>query len=371
MNNQLNQAEGLSIPCCPELVPDKTCDRLDFTRVLQMPITTTETQGRYLVKLFLHFRIERCPGALTLGDPAYSTTLLPGEKVRLFVQDRRSSFTYDKETKVAYRHQHMSEDQYYMRAFRASYARSEAEQTGKYSSEYTEKQAQLTGEIGGGFFGDLFGAPSMGTSNSSFSSSAVSSYANRQVASFYAADSQAVSATRLTNSISVGEVTSRTQIEGSTEEHFESSSRVYENYNRCHAVTYIFYRINKQQTVTFSLVDITRELVTVNGTDLSNLDPDQLEKTYREVDRRLAVLGILNPDGSASQEYMKRFFAQQVSSIPTPGVIVKGCLDNCNVCEPLLEERYKLENEMFKKQIDLLEQSQEYRCCPDSCEEEE
>jgi hypothetical protein len=355
-------------PCCPDLSPDTTCDRLDFTRVLQMPLQINDLQSRIFVRLFLHFRIERCPGPLSLGDPAYSTTLLPGEKVRLFVSDRRNSFTYDSTTKVSYRHQHMSEDQYYMRAFRASYAKSEAEQTGKYSSEYNEKKTNMSGEIDGGIIGDIFGGPSFGVSNSAFSSSAVSSYANRQRSSFHAADSQAVAATRTTSSVSVGEVSTRTHVEGTSEEHFESSSREFSNPNRCHAVTYIFYRINKRQTVTFSLVDIDREIVSPAGADFSNIDPDQLEKILQQVDKKLIALGIFDKEGAANPEYMKKFFAQQVSSIPTPGIIVKGCLDDCDMCEDTLDEKYKLQNEMLKKQIELLEKSQEYRCCP--CEEE-
>ncbi len=57
--------------------------------------------------------------------------------------------------------------------------------------------------------------------------------------------------------------------------------------------------------------------------------------------------------------------------MPTPGILVKGCLDECDICEPELKQqmaldlvRMDLENQLLKKQIDLLEQSQEYRCCP-------
>ena len=53
------------------------------------------------------------------------------------------------------------------------------------------------------------------------------------------------------------------------------------------------------------------------------------------------------------------------------GVVVKGCLDDCEVCEPALKrkikldlDRLELENELLKRQIELLDQSQEYRCCP-------
>jgi hypothetical protein len=46
-------------------------------------------------------------------------------------------------------------------------------------------------------------------------------------------------------------------------------------------------------------------------------------------------------------------------------------LDDCDICEPELQQqialdlvRKDLENQLLKKQIDLLEKSQEYRCCP-------
>jgi hypothetical protein len=52
-------------------------------------------------------------------------------------------------------------------------------------------------------------------------------------------------------------------------------------------------------------------------------------------------------------------------------------VDECNTCEPTLKEeirldleRKKLDNQMLEKQIELLEQSQEYRCCPTGEEED-
>jgi hypothetical protein len=62
--------------------------------------------------------------------------------------------------------------------------------------------------------------------------------------------------------------------------------------------------------------------------------------------------------------------------LPTPGLLVRGCLDDCNVCEPELEreihlelERKALENKLLARQIELLEKAQEYRCCPEEDEE--
>jgi len=71
-----------------------------------------------------------------------------------------------------------------------------------------------------------------------------------------------------------------------------------------------------------------------------------------------------------TEESRREFSFEFRTSIPTAGVIVKGCLDKCDTCETGLQkdmtldlERKKLENELLKRQIELLEKSQEYRCC--------
>ena len=62
---------------------------------------------------------------------------------------------------------------------------------------------------------------------------------------------------------------------------------------------------------------------------------------------------------------------EKKSSLPTPGVLVKGCLDDWAICEPNLEQeialdlnRKELQNKLLERQIELLDKSQEYRCCP-------
>src|SRR5262249_6202774 len=68
-------------------------------------------------------------------------------------------------------------------------------------------------------------------------------------------------ATRKASSVSVGEVQSRSHAEGQSEDHFESSSREFSNPNHCHAVTFLFYQINKTQTIKFSLEAIDLRVV--------------------------------------------------------------------------------------------------------------
>lgn len=62
---------------------------------------------------------------------------------------------------------------------------------------------------------------------------------------------------------------------------------------------------------------------------------------------------------------------ERQTALPTAGVIVKGCMDECGLCEPEVEkkmqldlERMELENKLLAKKIELLEKSQPYRCCP-------
>lgn len=94
----------------------KQCDVMDFRYRLPFRPRLTGDLARQNIRVeVVHaLRLERCPGPLTKGNMAYTTTLLPGEQVRLFTSDRRSRFTLDSESKVSYRNQSMSTESYYM-----------------------------------------------------------------------------------------------------------------------------------------------------------------------------------------------------------------------------------------------------------------
>ena len=109
------------IPCCPELIKDDNCDILHFTRTLDYPFLFKQ-DIRINAQLLLGFKLSRCTKGLVLGDPAYTVTLLPGEKVRLFTTDRRTQFTYDSSTQLSYRSEQMSEEQYFMTASQSYFA---------------------------------------------------------------------------------------------------------------------------------------------------------------------------------------------------------------------------------------------------------
>lgn len=90
-----------------------------------------------------------------------------------------------------------------------------------------------------------------------------------------------------------------------------------------------------------------------------------------EVDKELVAAGLVDESGEVSEEAKTRLGWKRTVLLPTPGVVVKGCLDECNVCEPELGRRIELENNMLERQIELLEKSQEYRCCPAGSTESE
>jgi hypothetical protein len=383
------------------------------------------------VEVTLHTRFTRCSGPLSLGDPIYTTTLLPGEKVRLATTDRRSRFSFDSESQLSYRSEQMSEEQYRMSALRA--VMSDSSSTDNGSSRNTDQGSwDFHGDASGGI--GFFSASADANAHGSHNASSTADYLREHKAHATLADNMSVEATRKAHSLSVGEVSTRAHSQGESEDHFESSSREFTNQNQCHAVSFYFYRINKCETIKFELVAIERRVLDpvaptpvlanpiravgqiatvpqeVPATSTVRLDVEarglQSEAQYAaagrsrlaalfavntafdpagaplpaavrtaalaEVDQALVEQGLLDKTtGQVSAGIKEEIDFEHTTALPTAGVIVKGCLDDCDVCEPALKrkikldlDRLELENELLKRQIELLDQSQEYRCCP-------
>ena len=431
----------MEVPCCPVLAKDIVCDVLDFHYRTRHTTNVTAGGRRIQVEVLIHARLERCPGPMTLGDLVYSTTLLPGEKVKLFTSDRRTRFSVDSESKVSYRNEQTSEERYYMSSMHDSMSDVSVRDSGSANSS-NKGSARGHAETSGAIESFLSG-PSVDVSGS-YDASSTSSFLRELNQHASASDRRSESATRAASSVSVGEVSSRSHAEGQSEDHFESSSREFSNPNRCHAITYFFYQINKTQTVKFKLVAIQRRVIDpaadtrvsnnpfaadggvsaipnavlatdanrlkieqtgrdsalakqhadfaaaanrdtagVNFARISALDssvqpipPALKARALQQVDQSLIKEGLIDKRGKVVDELVTELSFERVSSLPTPGLLVKGCLDDCDVCEPSLEKSIELEleykqlqNELLKKKIALLEKSQEYRCCPVSEEE--
>lgn len=432
------------IPCCPDLETAPICDVLDFRRHLIFPTNVRSPQGQNVrVEVILHTRFTRCAGPLALGDIVYTTTLLPGEKVRLATTDRRSRFSFDSESKLSYRSEQISEDQYRLRSLRAFMADENVVDRG--NENYSEQgkwdfHGDASGSLG------FLSASASTNARGSHSASSTRDYLREHRAHAQMSDNLSVEATRKAHSLSIGEVSTRSHVEGESEDHFEASSREFSNPNKCHAITFLFYRLNKTETIKFELVSIERRVLDpvalmpvpanpfrpvgqvaavpqeVPATSAKRLELEQAAAQSAQNFRNLAIGGAANlgaarfataalavspailealgtqqplPDavrqrallevdtqlveqglidkvgGNVSRRAQEEIGYQRETSIPTAGVIVKSCMDDCNICEEEVQkreqlelERMELENKLLARQIELLDKSQEYRCCP-------
>jgi hypothetical protein len=418
------------LPCCPELDTEPVCDVMDMRRRLTFPTSVRgEREQPIQVEVTIHTRFTRCPGPLALGDVVYTTTLLPGEKVRLATTDRRSRFSFDSESKLSYRSEQISEEQYRMTAMRALMSDQNSTDSG---SSHAKDQGSwdFHGDASGSVDVIGLGVNADANAHGSHNSESTADYLREHSAHASMADNMSVEATRTAHSLSVGEVSTRAHQAGESEDHFESASREFANANQCHAVTFLFYRLNKTETIQFELVALERRVLDpaaptpaianairrtgdvatvpqeVPATHKERLDIERRAResaaaafepgegpprvvgvpittvtrraAIEEVDQQLMDQGLLGNDGLVSKKAQEDFGFKHRSALPTAGVIVKGCLDGCSVCEPELQrkmqlelDRMELENALLKRQTELLEKSQEYRCCPAGVEEEE
>jgi hypothetical protein len=425
--------------CCPPLSKEPCCDVVDFRYRLPHRVNVNDEAGRQVVvsvEVILHLRMSRCPGPLFLGDPIHTITLLPGEKVKLFTSDRRTRFTFDSTSSLSYRTEQLSEERYFMAAMQNSMSDLSVTDSGHSSNSESGKwdfHGDASGSLG------FFSASADTNARGSHSASSTADFL-RQLSSHSAASAhQAVQATHAAASLSIGEVSSRTHTQSESEDHFEAASREFANPNRCHSVTFLFYRLNKKQIVKITLEAIERRVddpaaptgvsqnPSVSNGQISVLPSGVLatqkdrvaveqigresvaarerhsfgttpvvgvgsfsrsavafqvaqeplsaavrEAALEEVDKEMVAKRLLTAvQGKVSTEAQKNFEVTIESCLPTAGVIVKGCIDTCDVCEPELQKKIELElveqdlrNQLLKRQIDLLDKSQEYRCCP-------
>ena len=215
-----------TVPCCPPLAPNDVCDVLDFHYRLTYP-TLVEASGagrqRVPVEVKFHFRLTRCRGPLAIGDLLYTTTLLPGEKVRLFTSDRRSKFTFDTATKFGYRNAQSSEESFFMQQMSDSLF--DVSSRDKTSSS-NQSHAHVDGHGDAGI--DIWSLGGSANMSGNFDSNSVSSFLGEHQqhaqSSFHAAEL----GTRKAASTSIGESQSRSHTESESQDHYKCLARVRE-----------------------------------------------------------------------------------------------------------------------------------------------
>ena len=423
--NEMTKTEPAAFPCCPPTSADDACDVLDFHYRLMYPTTVGAGNRRVTipVEVKLHFRLTRCRGPLAIGDLVYTTTLLPGEKVRLFTSDRRTRFTYDSSTQLAYRNTQSSEESLFMQTMSDAVFDTNSRDTAHSSNQ---SHSHVDGHADAGV--DILGLGGSANMSGNFDANSVSDFLGEHRAHAESSFHSAEQATRKASSVSVGEVQTRAHTETSSEDHYESASREFSNVNQCHALTFLFYQINKTQTIKYTLEAVERRVVLDPQFDFTKVEatplapsssvgvtsvnvlatasvakgavaesalPSESARFVRfpsdvgqaapavnirrqaldQVDKELINAGLLGEDRQVSPEAKQSYSFEKKSSIPTPGLLIKSCLDDCEACEPTVEkeieldlERKSLENQLLKRQIELLDKAQEYRCCPSEAE---
>lgn len=405
------------VACCPEVQNSDLCESMDFRYVVPF-----QSEDKVKVEVVLHYEFQRCVGSVVMGEPIYSTTLMPGEQVRLFTSDRHSRWSYDSESNLAYHNETTSEESFFSAGFAKAISDLTVNEEGIAESSYEESWA----EGGGGASFNFLGLIKVGGGGSggSYDSHSLSEFAHSLSKHSETAAGYVAAGVRAKSATTIGEVAKKTHAEGESESNFEASSRTFSNPNKCNAVTYMFHKLNKLQTIKFKLVDIERRVVdpavltgaaqtlrmdkrgqlrvipkaisatskdrldveerarvsaanqidpTPAAISTSDLKPISLElrrKALKQVDQDLREALLIDPRGKPTDRIIAQLSWKKTVYLPTPGVIIKGCLDECNTCESTLKKeieldlaRKALENDLLAKQIALLELSQEYRCC--------
>ena len=410
--------------CCPTLSPCGSCDELDF--IYRMPFPTVVQlpgggQQTVPVEVTMRFRLERCSGPLTLGDILYSTTLQPGEQVRLASSDRHTRFSFDSDTQLSSRQYTTSEESFYLAGMAQAASSLSVVSGGAQSSTFHDSSTS-----GGGSAGLDLGIFSIGgsLSGSSYDARSASTFASFLSQHAESSSRHVEAGVHATASTSIGEVATRSHAQGESEDQYESASRTFSNQNRCRAVTYLFYRIDKCTTVRFFLASVDRRVddpaaptgVTLQpgppprnvaiipdgvlGTSAKRLQvaervnqsipaeqgglteavllravppagqapiPAAVQAAaLAQVTAELVEEGLIDKDGQVTKQAQERLGWKREFRLPTPGVLVKGCLDDCSTCEPAREReielelaRKALENELLRKRIQLMGKAHE------------
>jgi hypothetical protein len=389
------------------------------------------------VSVILIFEYERCACGLMLGDLVHTFSLLPGEQVRLFTSDKSTRWTFDKDTKLAYRHERTSSESHFTWGFARAVSDLTISESGSSETEYEDDWSQG----GGGVSVDLFGIVELGGGGSggSYSGESATEFARNLSQHAESSSSYVAASVRASRAVSVGEVETREHAQGESEEHFESATRSVRNDNYCHAVNYFVWQIMKCQRIHWRLVaiqtqvddpaaptganvvrrlrtqlSVTPQTVLANSPQrlevermaresviervsggarvvagrqpllaarafalgASAIDDDTRRAALAAAQAELHKAGMVDKTGAPTSAIVAQLSWERQELLPTGGLMVKGCLDECNVCDEMrimdvetqLENK-RLQNELLKRQTELLDKHADYRCCPAGEEE--
>lgn len=388
---------------------DNICDVTILTYRLVLHV------GDIPVECVSRYRIERCTEDYVLSDLLHSTTLFPGEEVFMSVRNRHTVSRFTEDASFSAAQVHRSSDRIWMETYQKmatdfDQTNNSSLKTNTHSSFSQSNNKSLNIEILGP---KTFKTTVEGTFDEQSSQDFFSELHQHLESTFH----QTNQVTRDSASVSLTEVNSHREVEAERNDELKVSTRRFKNINSCHTMTHYFYQIAKRQRVKIELIERTCRAVNELANTAVDLKPVSVSlATNQVVTAETAVspaagiaaeavalsnsaantftqdqqilqtvrripLERLNESAKARDAAVAKADTlvanlpefstfEQVSIIPTEALYVESELGDCVLCEPFviakqeLElERIKLENRKLRREIELLDQFKDYRCC--------
>lgn len=259
------------------------------------------------------------------GPLLYTTTLLPGEEVKIYEFDR-------------YRRVRSASERVSVHAsFRQTVSALSQTRRASSASAYTEflsdvrTHADTSVSAGGGLAG-FFGAPKVSGNFEADTQTTVASgssvhTASEQFTQLATTASQALEAERAIVVSSFEE-----------EEHRSTTARTFKNHNHCFAVTYFVRRVNELYESSTRIESVEWRLgENAPWRSFNDLEgvPDALRKQFQQLARVLPKKGEVTVDS-------------RPITLPTDGTLYETELAHCPSCEPTLEAAEKMRLEQLR-----------------------
>jgi hypothetical protein len=399
-----------------KMCPPRQWDRDNICDVSILTYRYNLRVGDRLVECTLRYRVERCTEDYVLSDLVHSTTLFPGEEVFLSVRNRHSVARFTEDSSYSASQVSRSSDRIWMETFKS--LATDFNETSSQSLK-TSAHSEFSETGGGGSAGLNLGFVSIGGGAShvsgefdASSSAEFFSELNQHLRSSFHQTNQVA---RDSSSVSITQVNSHRESTAERDDELKVSTRRFKNINQCHTVTHYFFQIAKRQRVKIELVERTCRAVNEFANSAIRMKPMNLSlATNRQVPkagkgtgdapgfvalaaqpRQLLMtrdqqvmqnLGRISLSAFTEAEKARREAIakaheimaalpgvkpyERVSIIPTEALYVESELGDCMICEPYVVtkqklelERLALENRKMRREINLMDQYKDYRCC--------
>lgn len=402
--------ESAAMSCPPrEWERDNICDVSILTYRFTLRI------GDVPVECVSRYRVERCTETYVLSDLLHSMTLFPGEEVYMSVRNRHSVSRFTEDKSYSASQVSRSSDRIWMETYKNLATDFDQSSSSRLTSSAHSDFEQGSVSGGGGFNILIASASASGSYTSgSFDANSSQEFVSELHQHLRSSFHQTNQVARDSASVSLTEVNSHREVTSERDDELKVSTRRFKNINSCHTMTHYFYQIAKRQRVKIELIDRSCRAVNDQANTAVIMKPIALSLAANrivspEVDainndgpglgsvavaantisrdqltlRNISAVStaVFDQAAIARAEAVAKADAlvadlpgfepyERVSIIPTEALYVESELGDCALCEPYVVaqhelelERKALENRKLRREIELLEQYKDYRCC--------